>query len=65
MEEGKWPSDKFFEIMNVEVIRYDIPNDRTIIIYLNNNIEIHLKDDSDQYECIQINIEGEDGEWII
>jgi hypothetical protein len=38
--EGKWPSPQFFEIMNVDVTKYEIPNDRTIIVHLENGVEI-------------------------
>lgn len=64
-QEGKWPSPQFFEIMNVDVTKYEIPNDRTIIVHLENGVEIHLSDDSDQFECMQISIEGEPNQWII
>jgi hypothetical protein len=63
--QGQWPSPQFFEIMNVDVTKYEIPNDRTIIIYLENGIEICLSDDSDQFECMQISIKGESSQWII
>lgn len=62
---GKWPSQKFFEIMNVEVAGCTVPDDKTIVIALENGIEIHLKDDSNDYECMRIHIDGFEGEWII
>ncbi|OGP48355.1 MAG: hypothetical protein A2022_10175 [Deltaproteobacteria bacterium GWF2_42_12] len=64
-QEGKWPPPQFFEIMNVDVTRYEIPNDRTIVVHLENGMEIQLSDDSDQFECMQISIKGEPNEWII
>jgi hypothetical protein len=51
--------------MNVNVVKYEIPNDRLIVISFENGIEMHLRDDSDQYECMQISIEGDPNEWII
>ncbi|MCW9027464.1 MAG: hypothetical protein OQJ80_00910 [Kangiella sp.] len=63
-EFGKWPTEKFYEIMNVCVVKYEVPDERTIIIVLENNIEIHMHDDSDENECIQISING-DAKWII
>lgn len=63
--EGAWPPPQFFEIMNVDVSGYEIPNDRAIVIRLENGIEIHLHDDSDQFECMQITINGEPNQWII
>lgn len=62
---GKWPTPQFFDVMNVNVVKYEIPNDRTIVIHLENGIEIHLTDDSDQFESMQISIQGELGQWII
>ncbi|WP_313548974.1 hypothetical protein [Pseudomonas sp.] len=64
-QEGVWPPSQFFEIMNVSVVRCQIPDDRTIAIYLDNDIEIHLKDNSDEFESMQISIDGELGPWII
>jgi hypothetical protein len=57
-QESRWPDASFLELMNACVVRWEIPNDRTILIYLENGIEIHLSDDSDTYECIQISVEG-------
>jgi hypothetical protein len=62
--EGVWPSPQFFEIMNIEVAEYRSPDDRTIIICLNNGLEVHLSDNSDQFECMQISFAGEDA-WVI
>ena len=59
---GAWPSPGFYEIMNSNVISWSIPNDRTLVIKLDNELEIHMVENSDQYECIQIQIEGE--QWI-
>lgn len=64
-QEGKWPDPQFFEIMNVNVVKCEIPNDRLIILHFKNGIEMHLRDDSDQYECMQISIEGNPSQWII
>jgi hypothetical protein len=62
--EGKWSEPQFYEIMNVNIIKYDIPNDRLIVLYFQNGIEMQLKDDSDQYECMQISIEATTNLWI-
>jgi len=63
--EGSWPDPAFFEVMNVNLSRYEIPDDRTIVLYLENGVEIHLSDDSDQYECIQISVDGNPSQTII
>jgi hypothetical protein len=57
-EEGRWPDSGFYETMNVKVSKWQIPDDRNIVIYLENGLEIHLADNSDRYECMQISVEG-------
>jgi hypothetical protein len=64
-DEGKWPDPQFYEIMNVNIVKCEIPHDRLIVLYFENDIEMHLKDDSDQYECMQISIEGDPTQWWI
>lgn len=64
-EEGQWPEPGFFHVMNAAVSRWEIPDDRTIVIYLENGIEIHLRDSSDQYESMQISVEGGPAQLII
>jgi len=64
-EEGRWPDPGFFDIMNTEVRRCEIINDRLIVFEFQNGITMHLEDSSDQYECIQIFFEGEQSSWII
>ncbi len=63
--EGKWPDPRFYEIMNVNLVKYEVPNDRLIVLYFSNGIEMRLNDNSDQYECMQIQIEGDPNQWII
>lgn len=64
-EEGKWPESGFIEIFNVPISNVNIPNDKTIVIRFENNLEMHLSDNSDQFESMQISIKGESGSWII
>ena len=64
-QSGMWPPEIFYEIMNIEVDRYEIPNNITIVIHLRNGIEIHLVDDSDMFECMQISTPGVQDPWII
>ncbi|MFN8702532.1 MAG: hypothetical protein ACK5X0_10445 [Rhodospirillales bacterium] len=63
--QGEWPTTQFYEIMNAKVARCEIPNERTIVVYLDNSIEIHLRDDSDEFECIQISFKGDQNQCII
>ena len=54
-EEGKWPDPAFYDIMNIEITRCETKSDRLTVIVFANGLEMHLADDSDQYECMQIN----------
>jgi hypothetical protein len=64
-EEGKWPEAGFYDIMNTEVRRCEIVNDRLIVLKFDNGIEMHLEDSSDQYESMQINFKGNPTLWVI
>ena len=64
-EEGKWPDPGFYDIMNTEVGRCDVVNDRLIVFQFDNGIEMHLEDSFDQYESMQISFKGNPSEWII
>ena len=64
-EQGKWPDEQFFDVMNVKLVKFTVPNDRVIVLYFENGIEMHLKDDSDHYESMQISISGDPLPWII
>jgi hypothetical protein len=64
-EEGKWPDGAFYDIMNTEVTSCEIETDRLIIMRFANGIEMHLVDDSDEYECMQIRFEGNPNRYII
>lgn len=64
-EQGVWPDEQFYSIMNSAASSYQVVNDRLLEIHLENGIEICLKDDSDQFECLKISIEGEANSHII
>lgn len=64
-EEGKWPDPGFYDLMNTEVVRCQIVNDRLIIIAFASGLEMHLEDSSDQYESMQISFKGNPSQWII
>ena len=64
-EEGRWPEPGFYDVMNVNVTRCDIRNDRLIVLEFDNGIAMHLEDDSDQYESLVIRFEGNPSPWII
>lgn len=62
--EGKWPDSSFYEIMNTSVSSVRIQGADVIVITLENGLSIHLCDDSEQFETMQISI-GEEEPWII
>ncbi len=64
-EEGKWPDAAFYSIMNSEITRCEIATDTVIVITFANGIEMHLVDDSDQYECMQISFKDDPSSIII
>lgn len=64
-KEGKWPESGFIEIFNVPVTKVLIASDEKIVIFFENGLEMHLVDKSDQFESMQISIEGEPGTWVI
>lgn len=64
-EQGAWPDPAFYDIMNVDVTRCDVVNDRLIVFEFDNGIHMHLEDNSDQFESMRITIEGEPLTWII
>ena len=51
--------------MNTNVARCEIVNDRLIAIEFENGIEMHLEDNSDQYESMQITFKDNPSPWII
>ncbi|PKA16405.1 hypothetical protein [Leptospira haakeii] len=64
-QEGVWPEKGFIELFNLNVINFLIPDNYTIIIQFEESLELHLYDNSDQYESMQITIKSESISWII
>ncbi len=62
---GRWPDPAFYDILNANVAKYEIISNREVVISLENGIEIHLRDDADQYECIHITRNDTADQWII
>jgi hypothetical protein len=62
-DEGRWPDPGFFDIMNTTVNRCEVLNDRLIEIAFENGLTMRFVDDSDQYECLLITIDG--NLWVI
>ena len=64
-EEGRWPDSGFYDIMNTDVQRCEVVNDRLIVIEFKNGITMRLADSSDQYESMQIRFQGDPTLWVI
>ncbi|MCE1160476.1 MAG: hypothetical protein LWW74_04610 [Burkholderiales bacterium] len=62
---GVWPTQCFFEVMNTEVVKYEVSDNTKIIIYLENGIELHLIDDSKEFESMTILNQSDSDQWII
>tara|TARA_R110000796_G_scaffold82723_11_gene181630 strand:+ start:3776 stop:4135 length:360 start_codon:yes stop_codon:yes gene_type:complete len=64
-EEDSWPDHGFKSILNVAVTGYEVRNDQLLVIGFSGGIEMHITDNSDQYESFQINIVGQSESWIV
>lgn len=64
-EEDSWPDQEFKNILNVAVTGYEVRSDRLLVIVFKNGLEMHIIDNSDQFESFQISIEGESDTWIV
>lgn len=64
-EEGKWPEPGFYDIMNTEVRRCEVLNAKLLVFEFENGVEMHLEDNSDDFESMQIAIDGIPNSWII
>ncbi len=63
--EGSWPDPGFYDVLNTEVTQYLLVDERRIVIEFANGIEMHLEDNSDQYESMQIGFKDPPALWII
>src|SRR5262249_32362042 len=43
-EEGRWPDAGFYEIMNTNVVRCEVVNDRLIVLDFDKGLWMHLED---------------------
>ena len=57
-EPGHWPGPAFYDVMNSDVVHASFKDDRNLQIALENGLTISFKDNSDQYESMQIRIAG-------
>jgi hypothetical protein len=64
-KEGDWLEKKFQELFNIDLINYTIPDDHTLILEFDENIELYLIEDDMPYESMQISIKGEQRNCVI
>lgn len=64
-EGGRWPDPGFYDLLNSKVRRCEIVSDRLILFEFENGLAMHLEDNSDQYESMQIAFDGGQNQWII
>jgi len=58
-QSGEWPSAEFYKALCAAVTSVCIiDNERRLCIALNNGLELHILDNSDQYESLQIYVSG-------
>jgi len=53
-EKSNWSTITFQKLLNTDIVSYEVINDRLLVIRFEGDIELHLKDSSDQYESIEI-----------
>jgi hypothetical protein len=63
--EGQWPDPEFIKLFNSEVTEWEIISDQLLVLKFVNGIEMHLTDNSDQYESMQISFSSDDKQSII
>ncbi|WP_156804640.1 hypothetical protein [Gallaecimonas xiamenensis] len=59
----QWPSPEFKNIFNVNLKNVEIRSDKLLVLTFENNIEMHLVDNSDQFESMTIWVDKE--LWVI
>jgi len=53
-EKSNWSTTTFQKLLNINIVSYEVINDRLLGIRFEGNLELHLHDSSDQYESIEI-----------
>ena len=64
-EGGQWPEPGFYEIINSNVRRCEVVNERLIAIEFENGIVMHLEDNWDEFESMQIYFNGDVDGWVV
>ena len=64
-EAGLMPDSTFLQIFNNPIDSIAVLDERRLGITLRDGLELHLLDNFDQYESMQIYIDGLEGVWIV
>lgn len=64
-QEGAWPSQAFYEFFNIAVAEIKVVGDKEIAFFFEKGLSMHIYDNSDQYESMQIQIKGENNLLVI
>lgn len=59
------PDSAFYQVFNNPVDSIALIDERRLGITLRDGLELHLLDNSDQYESMQIYLNGLEGVWIV
>jgi len=64
-EAGQWPEAIFYQMFNVPLVSFSVLDKERLKLHLGNGLAVVLTDNSEQYESMQIYIEGLPGAFII
>lgn len=62
---SNWPEAAFRDVMNQKVVRCDTVGDTRIVLEFEDGLEMHLEDNSDQYESLRITCDWNPDPYII
>ena len=62
---GEWPSASFYEAFCIPVVSTHLIDERRLCIALEGGLELHVLDNSDQYESLQIFVPDAPGPHIV
>ena len=62
---GEWPSADFYEAFCSPVTSTHLVDERRLCVTLENGLQLHILDNSDQYESLQIFVPDASGPYIV
>lgn len=64
-EAGSWPDPVFYQVFGSALQAFSVLDPKRLSLQLANGLELLLIDDSEQYESMQIYVEGLEGAHIV